>query len=129
MFSGIIAGFQTEARFALRRLVYALGGLVFILIGLCFLIGAVWIALAELRDPLFATLVVGAIFFGIGLILLGVSRRAYRSRDIRLAAETAAVAAKPGKTSVAAIAMVPVAEAFITGLAAGMRRTGRHPDP
>jgi membrane-bound ClpP family serine protease len=107
-----------EARYVAQRAAFAAAGVVFLVIGLAILGIAGWIMLAEIRNPVFASLVVGSFFCGVGLILLGLSRRAYRARDIRLAAETGAAAANPATRE----ALPPLAEAFLAGLNAGMRR-------
>ena len=125
MLTGLITGLKLEAKHTARRAAFALGGFVFILIGIAVLCVAGWIVLAEMRDPVFASLVVGAVFFGIGIILLGLSRRPYRSGDIRAAAETGAMAASssdPRRQQAPAASIPPLAEAFIVGLTAGMRR-------
>lgn len=119
MLTGLITGLKIEAQATMRRLSYAMGGMIFCLIGFGFLSAAGWMLLAEWRDALFATLVVGAVYFGLGLIFLGLSRRAYRAKDLRIAAEAGAAAQSDAPKRAA---LPPMAEAFMTGLNAGMRR-------
>lgn len=117
-----------------RRAALAIGGSIFLLIGVVFVMAALWTFLADFRGPVFASLVLASLFLGLGLILLALSRRPFRARDIRVAAETAAASAKarrpngaseppPGTaTTAATLAVIPLAEAFVAGLMAGMKR-------
>ncbi|QPM90348.1 phage holin family protein [Pseudooceanicola algae] len=60
-------------KYSLARIVrkagYSAGAIVMMLIGLGFLTGAAWLYLVEIRSPLFAALVIGGAYFGIGLVL------------------------------------------------------------
>jgi hypothetical protein len=58
-----------------RRAALGFGAAVLLLIGLAFLTVAAWLALAALRDPLFAALVIGLVYLGLGLILLAMAGR------------------------------------------------------
>lgn len=68
----------TSLRLSLRRAGFGLGGAFLMLIGLAFLTVAAWITLVEMRDAQFAALVLGAGYFGLGLVVavLG-TRRPY----------------------------------------------------
>lgn len=120
MFSGLFAGIGLELRYMMRRSAFAAGGAVFILIGIGFLSVAGWIVLADMRDPVFASLVFGAVFFGIGLIFLGLSRRSFRASDMKAAAQAGAVA----KSHEVRAAVPSMAQAFMVGLNSGLQRRG-----
>lgn len=62
-------------KLSLRRAGFGLCGAVFMLIGLAFLTVAAWIALAEVRDTQFAALIIGAGYFGLGLVVAALGTR------------------------------------------------------
>jgi len=109
-----------EARIALaaRRAAYGTAALAMILVGCGFLTAAAWIALARTTDALTAALVIGAVYVGLGLLILGVtSRRRYR---VPARGTTAAAAETTPRGD-----MLPAAvQAFFVGVSAGMS-TGR----
>lgn len=92
---------------AKRAALSTLAGLM-IVVGLGFLTTALFILIASTHSALFATSVIGGIYFGVGLILLAVSMPSRRRRIPHTPAidPTAAVIAQ-------------VTEGFITGLHAG----------
>lgn len=102
-----------------RRTAFAVLGAILLLIGIIAATAAGWIALAELRGPVVAWLVFAAGYIAVGLIFLLLSRRSYHARDLRVAAHAGSAAEKSGGKNHVAVAM---AEAFVIGLAAGMRR-------
>lgn len=63
------------ARRLKHRAGFSLAGIVLILPGLALLSGALWMLLEELRDALFASTLLGAIYLGLGLICLGLASR------------------------------------------------------
>ncbi len=64
---------QYSARQAVRRMTFTLASLLLILVGVGFLTAAGWIALAAARGALFAAVVIGCIYVGLGLILLALA--------------------------------------------------------
>ncbi|PJE26451.1 Putative Holin-X, holin superfamily III [Pseudooceanicola antarcticus] len=58
-----------------HRVGFSLAGIALILPGLGLLSVSLWMLLAELRDPLFASTVLGGLYVGLGLICLGLARR------------------------------------------------------
>ncbi|NIZ07902.1 phage holin family protein [Pseudooceanicola sp. HF7] len=58
---------------AARKAGYSLGALVMIMIGLGFLTAAAWLYLTEIRSSLFAALVIGGVYFGLGLVLMALA--------------------------------------------------------
>jgi hypothetical protein len=121
MFSGIFTGITLEIRNVVRRSAMAAVGGFLVLVGVVFLSVAGWIWLASYRDPLFAALVVGGIHVVLGLVLLLMSRRSYRRRDLRAAAAAGATA-EHARSGTAAGLAIPLVEAFLAGLLAGSRR-------
>lgn len=65
----------TSLKLSLRRAGFGLGGALLMAIGAGFLTVAAWIALAEVRDAQFAALVIGGVYFGLGLIVLALGSR------------------------------------------------------
>jgi len=90
-------------------------------IGVAFLASAAWILLAEAYSTLFAALILGGVFVGLGLIFLGVASMG-KNRSETIAAEAAALnpAAPPAPGGLS-----PLAEAFIIGLNAAHEVRGR----
>lgn len=62
-------------KLSLRRAGFGLGGAFLMMIGLAFLTVSAWITLVEMRDAQFASLVLGAAYFGLGLIVAVLGRR------------------------------------------------------
>ena len=109
------------ARMAARRTAFGLGAALMLLVGLAFLTVAAWLALSAARDALFAATVIGAGYFGLGLILLALSaRRGSHHTPRPVAASSPAEATLQG-----------LAGAFMQGVGAGMvaRASIRKPPP
>ncbi|QDC09982.1 hypothetical protein FHY55_12335 [Oceanicola sp. D3] len=91
---------------AVRRLAFSAGASLCFLVGAAFLTVAGWIYLAETTSTQTAALIVGAVWFAVGFILLGLSR----VKPVHAVAPPPAAAA-PGPLG--------LAEAFLFGLQAG----------
>ncbi|KJZ18558.1 phage holin family protein [Loktanella sp. S4079] len=70
MFSVIKHNIQTQA----KRAALGLSGVVLLTVGIGFLTAAAWMTLAMLADNRIAALILGAAYFGLGLIFLAVSK-------------------------------------------------------
>jgi hypothetical protein len=116
-----VSGLKLQARAAARRAGFTFLGTVFLLIGIGFLTAAAWIVLSEMRDPLFAALVLGGVFVGLGLIFFGISMSRYVR--VRVAAPP-----PPAGTHALAYALPALAEAFMMGISAGSATRGRRSD-
>jgi galactitol-specific phosphotransferase system IIC component len=92
-------------KLSLRRAGFGLGGAILMLIGAGFLTVAAWIALVEARDALFASLVIGSAYFGLGAIVMALGTR--RPRYVAPPAQAAAMN------------MGGLSAAFVQGLGAG----------
>lgn len=107
---------ETAARTA-QTAVLGLGAILMLAIGMIFLTIAAWIGIAAASSTMTAALVIGAGYFGLGLIMLAVL--SMRRRAIKRA-RLAAVAAPP----VAPTLPVLVSEvilAFVGGMRAGQK--------
>ncbi len=113
----LIAHAQAVAARKMRGAAISIVGLVFILSGTGLLSVALWIVLAELRDALFATLVMGGGLFAIGLIFLGIGQIVAR-RPVVVASHSAA-------PQTAGLPVVQLIEGFLIGLDAGRRSKTR----
>ena len=94
-------------KLSLRRAGFGLGGAVLVAIGAAFLTVAAWITLVEMRDAQFAALVIGAVYVGLGLIVMVLGTR--RPRYVPPAAATAAP-----------LSMSGLSAAFAQGFGAGV---------
>jgi hypothetical protein len=98
-----------------RRSALGLAGAVFLLVGLGFGIAAAFQGLALWQGPLAAALILGAIFLGLGLILLAFARGD-------------AAAPQAGPDPAQSDPMARVVDAFFEGVEAGARtRAARRP--
>ncbi len=104
----MIEHFVYRAERAAQRTALSVVGTLFILIGGAFFVVALWITLVALKDAVFAALVIGGGFFGLGLIFFGISSIMKRKRARKVPTSTLATS---------------VVEAFVVGLSAG--RAGR----
>ncbi|MEI4260806.1 hypothetical protein V8352_03410 [Roseovarius sp. D0-M9] len=107
---------------AIRRALLRGIGVALVAVGVGFLASAGWILLAEAYSNLFASLIMGGIFLGLGLIFLGVASSSKDRREDIMAEAAAAhdPAAPPSRSN-----MSPLAEAFIIGLNAAHAARGR----
>ena len=117
MLNALFAGLRFEAHVVARRTALVTGGAIFLFVGLTLLSVAGWIVVSEMRDAVFATLVFAGVYSGIGLILIGLSRR-----PPRIPTAAARSVAAPTAAATPAVAFLPVVEAFATGFYAGSRR-------
>ena len=124
MLGTLFAGAIAEARLTARRAVLGAIAAVLGLIGTGFLASAAWIWLARQEDALFASLILGGAFMAISVLFLALARRRYNVRDLRAAGHAGALAARtPGGTAPGNVTtLLPVAEAFLVGFGAGLRR-------
>lgn len=96
-------------RAAGRAALSAVAGLM-VVVGLAFLTTALWIWIASTHGTLFAAAVIGAIYFGLGLILLAVGLPSRRHHHYH--------APSPPIDPTAAI-IAQITEGFLTGMRAG----------
>ena len=92
-----------------RGAAYSMAGLIFVMIGMCFLAAALWMVLSELRDAQFASIVLGCGFVAVGLIAMGIGKLVSRLHVAPVAHPTAATAP----------ALVQMIEGFLVGVRAG----------
>ncbi|MCE0507206.1 hypothetical protein LR948_17700 [Roseivivax sp. GX 12232] len=111
----LIPQFELAARRKLRGAAFSIVGVLLILAGAGFLCVALFIVLAELRDTLFATQVIGGGLFAFGLIFLGIGK--IISRRPRYVAPVGGAAA--------ALPIAQLIEGFVVGLEAGRRSRRR----
>ncbi len=97
----------TAQRAAKRAALSTLAGLMMI-VGLGFLTTALFLLIASTQGALFATAVIGAIYFGLGLILMAVALPSRRH-----------VPQHPPAMHTTASMIAQVTEGFVTGLNAG----------
>ncbi len=71
----LLEGIRTELRTAARRAGFSALGALFLVAGLGFLTTALWIALAATQGALTAALVIGALYLGLGFLLLALAAR------------------------------------------------------
>ena len=95
-----------------RRAAMGATGVLLVATGAGFLTLALWIVLAEAFGAAIASLIVGAGFIGMGLIVLGVS-----SSQRKVAPRPDATAADPRRTDM----MMATVEAFFVGLTTAMK--------
>lgn len=115
----LMSNLKLRARLAARRAGFSAAGAVLVVIGLGFLTAAAWTALSEARDALFASLVLGAAYLGIGLVFLGLARR--HVSDVAVARPQPVATGPTFRTYLTAALL----EAFLAGLAAGAVRRAR----
>ncbi|MBR9765595.1 MAG: hypothetical protein GYB53_19275 [Rhodobacteraceae bacterium] len=120
----MITTFGYRARAALHRTGWSLAGILLILPGLAFLTAALWMLLSELRDALFAASIIGALYFGLGLICLAMARRRPR---IPVPPRPAAVPPPVAPGGMAAELVVALMQGVTAGMAA--RAAARRPPP
>lgn len=124
--------FQRAIADAGRRAVLGLGAMLLLTVGLAFLTVAAFIALAALRDPLFAALVIGLAYLGLGLILMALAGRRPPAPPQPSPEELAERAARRDAALRAAMAEAglhvppkgespPLIEAFLFGLTMALR--------
>ena len=115
----MLAHMEQKARTAARRAGLTAAGALFLSVGCGFMTAAGWMVLEEMRGALFATTVIGSLYLGLGLILLGVAA----SRNTRAAPDPVAHGMQPSPQTYAIAALL---EAFMAGLNAGIskRRSG-----
>ncbi len=96
----LLEGIRTEVRTAARRAGFSALGALFLVAGLGFLTVALWIVLATTQGAFTAALVTGALYLGLGLVLL-------------------ALAGRHDRTSPQPMQMSALMEAFMVGFTAG----------
>lgn len=96
------------------------GGLLFCMIGMGFLTVAGWFFLTTLYSALAAASMLAAVYFGIGLIMIGVSRTKNQH-----SAGLADQAAHASSNSDANAGLPPLVQAFFVGMQAGSQASKR----
>lgn len=106
----MIAQLKYSVAQGVKRTALGASGVLLMMIGAGFLTVAGWIVLVELFDAKMAALIIGAGFFGLGLVLIGIAK-AGQSRNRHMAAMAAE------KTAEAP--MAGLVAAFMQGMGAG----------
>ncbi|MGB8624035.1 MAG: phage holin family protein [Paracoccaceae bacterium] len=115
----MLGSFKKSVGRAARQAALAIWAGLFLLVGLGFLTAALWLYLAATQTVLFATVVVGLIYTGLALILLGLAR---------MGGKAPAADERPERPATDGRApFPPVTEAFLFGLDAGLKSAGRRP--
>ena len=120
MIAYLIDSAKSDARETARKAAWSTGGSFFVLVGLGFLASAGWMVLEEVRDAIFASLVLGGVFAGVGFIAIGVAHMRHR-RYVREKRAAAAARGVPTSKDI----WVPLAEAFLLGLGAAQKTSKR----
>ncbi|MCC5970578.1 MAG: hypothetical protein JJU15_11535 [Pararhodobacter sp.] len=117
-----LAEAREVARGTARRTAFLVAGGVLVMIGVGFLLSALWLVVEEAFNALAASLLVAGVLLGVGLLVLGLAPRQPRftSVDARLR-HTAGKGGLYQPTG----AFPPVAEAFLFGLAVAMQIKNR----
>lgn len=112
-----------EARIslAIQRAVFGAIGAILLLIGLIFLTVAAWIGLAGALSALSAALIIGAVYFGLGLIVFAIA--SFRKYRVKVQGSTAAAAESAPPSG--GRFLPAAAQAFMVGLTAGFSASGR----
>ncbi|MBI6629416.1 phage holin family protein [Pontibaca salina] len=107
-----------------RKTALGTGAALALLVGIAFLTAAAWIYIAATTDTFIAALVLGAIYLGLGFVLLGLAS----SRE-RGGSDPAGVKTAPETNAEAPSNLPPLAQAFIYGIEAGAAAKRRKPKP
>jgi len=114
----MLEGLKTKAASTARRAGLLSGGLLAIAVGAAFLTAAAWIYLARVMDAQMAALVIGGVYAGLGLVMVGIAS----SDGARNAPSTQQRAAAQGAGE-----QPPLMQAFLQGMQAGVSATqSRH---
>ena len=70
----MLSALKAEAARAARKTGFLAGGLFFIIIGLGFLTGSLYILIAMSEGALVASAIIGAVYAGLGLVLIGIAK-------------------------------------------------------
>lgn len=105
---------MVAARAALRTAMLS-GGTICVCVGIGFLTMALWMQLTLLYGAILASLIIGAAYLGVGLVVMGISV-AKHARDTPAAAEARSDSA-PVDTGDAP----PLVQAFLYGMQAGIK--------
>ncbi|SHI61689.1 hypothetical protein SAMN04488012_10281 [Palleronia salina] len=120
MFAPILLRAQLMGKRVARRAVYGTLGGLFALVGVGFFASAGMIYLIDLYGGLIASLIVGGVFFVIGLLILAYSkippRAIPREQARQMADPTKSTEAATDETSARALTAANVAQAFLLGL-------------
>ena len=95
---------------AVRRTTFSLGAALLMSVGLAFLTVAGWIFLAELQGAMMAALIIGCVYFGLGLIALAIGSM---SRPVPASYATQSQAPSAGSPG-------GIASALMQGIGAGL---------
>lgn len=90
------------------------GGLLAVGTGLAFLSWAAWFYLSLLTDPLTASVMVGAAYVGLGLLLIGIAMMRQQDRSDDSASAEKVEASQPSASQ------PPLMQAFLFGMEAGL---------
>ncbi|MEO1563432.1 MAG: phage holin family protein [Pseudomonadota bacterium] len=108
----MLTGIKQSAASAARKAGLFTGGLLCMAVGAGFLTVAAWILLTLAHGAMIAALVIGAAYFGLGLVLLGIAATRASSHS-----EAAPAVARPHAQQT--IDAPPLMQAFLHGLQAG----------
>ncbi|KIN65828.1 hypothetical protein Z945_875 [Sulfitobacter noctilucae] len=117
MIAGLIHQAQRKASRTARKAAFGAGGAICIGIGLGFLTAAAWLFLITVTTSLNTALIIGGVYTGLGLILVGIASagEAHEAPKSKPQQASKPASHEPG-------AMVPeLIAAFTSGLAAGQK--------
>jgi len=119
----MLSSLKQTAKQTAQKTALSTGAVIAFLAGAGFLTSAIWISLAGVYDPLTASLIVGAGYVGIGLVLIAIASSigngTSHSHD---ASEPLRVAGNPAPPE---SNLPPLAQAFMFGLDAGFKADRR----
>jgi len=116
----MLARLQASLRQTLRRTAFGVAGGLFLILGIGFLTAAVWLTLAIAHGGLFASVILGLVFCGVGLVFLALSARKPAQAPAPIAVATPTAAKAPLEADLMA--------AFLGGLDAGRAMARRSSD-
>lgn len=120
----MLAAITLRAKHAARKAALSTGAAICLLIGAAFLTVAGWIALVELTSTLHAALILGALWVGVGFVLLALAQLRPRVKLPPAEAAPGLGRASLG-AGLGASAGAGLVEAFIFGFEAARGRSGR----
>lgn len=124
----MLSRIKQSAAHAARKAGLLTGGLLCVVVGLAFLTVAAWIYLAATLDALAAASIIGGVYTGLGLILIGVGGSS-GTGSAEAAAHRAALHEAEARHAPAGEAP-PLMQAFLFGMQAGTNASsvGRRPE-
>ena len=114
--AGLIQQVKERAEWHVKKTLMGVIGAIFVLVGGGFGVAAAWVALEVEMGAISASLIIGAVFFGLGLLILSLSSVATRPRPRPVQEAEPRTAAPPRGMYRPSGEHPPVMEAFLLGL-------------